>query len=754
MLDEELCKLYEQAMKANPGNEELGTQLFFSLVRLKDYKRQQHTAFKLYKSFGNTRYMFWGIMSVLLQGNCVEGDPKMFYLLAKKMIEKCKEDDLIKSVEELHLYLAVLLELELFQEALDIMNGELGNLFTNQIEKASMKFELLKKIEGGWDEIARMSSDLILSENVDDWAIVVGYFESLKNCGKVPSLEILTKLREKKERNSLLALLECSFIFPELNFSRMDQLIDYIVAFGSKDVCFYDIKNYLPLLSQDEVESLFSKIRIEWTVESCSSSITWLKISRFIRGYCLHEDKQLDAETLFRAYNDSNDFIEKINGKRAHEDLIILAVYSLLDLFGSKPSISCIIQSLAMLKRGIQENAFNFELKLLAIRLYEKIGALKPALSLFKSLDIKNIQLDTLSFVVSDLASTLGSFDESIILAVENLVIYQSNKRETPEMVIQAYRYGTFSKITEFIIFWEHLEYSIQRLLSSREIVRIEMMRNIKSISELANYLGNLNSENIPFFDKTPEIIHDNRDKDIMNFDTLSLQRGKFEIFECFKQASSIFYQIHSLIPLFSKNLMSNDSSDHILKQLRDLKAASDIEDKEMKMIDYLEVLFNAAINLKASNIDGLSALLKEITSIFQLTLDFSASFGTLDLGEGLYYETFQEIMSYIERLCLCVNIIGLALYLIPNKIRKTTLKTEIICELSSLLSMKFHDLKAFLTTLESRLCQDNSILFTSASDNLTEVLTLVSSSWKSAIHNYAELIDMKTNLMKEIFQA
>lgn len=156
--------MYEKAVKLYPTNEELETQLFYCLVRLKDYKKQQHIALKMYKLYGTTKYVFWGIMSVLLQGNCVEGDPKLFYSLARKMIQKCVDEDMIKTVEELHLLLAILLESEEYDEALKIMKSEIGNLFTNQIEKSTMMFELMKKVPGGWEQIEENSEILILEK--------------------------------------------------------------------------------------------------------------------------------------------------------------------------------------------------------------------------------------------------------------------------------------------------------------------------------------------------------------------------------------------------------------------------------------------------------------------------------------------------------------------------------------------------------------------------------------------------------------
>lgn len=59
--------MYEAAVKADPHNEELLTHLFMSYVRLGDYKKQQQTAFALYKLKPKNPYYFWAVMSIVMQ---------------------------------------------------------------------------------------------------------------------------------------------------------------------------------------------------------------------------------------------------------------------------------------------------------------------------------------------------------------------------------------------------------------------------------------------------------------------------------------------------------------------------------------------------------------------------------------------------------------------------------------------------------------------------------------------------------------
>ena len=63
----EICKLYENAVKREPSNEELLSHLFMAHVRIGDYKKQQQAAMQLYKVKPKNPYYFWAIMSIVMQ---------------------------------------------------------------------------------------------------------------------------------------------------------------------------------------------------------------------------------------------------------------------------------------------------------------------------------------------------------------------------------------------------------------------------------------------------------------------------------------------------------------------------------------------------------------------------------------------------------------------------------------------------------------------------------------------------------------
>ncbi|CAG8777469.1 1151_t:CDS:2, partial [Dentiscutata heterogama] len=64
---DEIVKLYDNATRKNPNSEELSNHWFMAMVRNSDFKGQQQVALKLHKNFKSNKYLFWAIMSLVLQ---------------------------------------------------------------------------------------------------------------------------------------------------------------------------------------------------------------------------------------------------------------------------------------------------------------------------------------------------------------------------------------------------------------------------------------------------------------------------------------------------------------------------------------------------------------------------------------------------------------------------------------------------------------------------------------------------------------
>ena len=64
---EEVTKLWERAVKAQPQNEDLAREWFWGTVRAMDWRNAQKAAMNLQKTYTKRReYWFWAVISCLL----------------------------------------------------------------------------------------------------------------------------------------------------------------------------------------------------------------------------------------------------------------------------------------------------------------------------------------------------------------------------------------------------------------------------------------------------------------------------------------------------------------------------------------------------------------------------------------------------------------------------------------------------------------------------------------------------------------
>ena len=128
----EITACYKNAIDqlefAHPGTEELARQYFFCLVRDGDFKNQQRVAMKLFKSFGNPKYMLWAATALALRaivpargGVAGPGDPNL--KLAGMLVEKMRAQGHLRASGAVELSLEILQRQRKFVQALSAVRG-------------------------------------------------------------------------------------------------------------------------------------------------------------------------------------------------------------------------------------------------------------------------------------------------------------------------------------------------------------------------------------------------------------------------------------------------------------------------------------------------------------------------------------------------------------------------------------------------------------------------------------------------------
>ena len=107
------------------------------------------------------------------------------------------------------------------------------------------------------------------------------------------------------------------------------------------------------------------------------------------------------------------------------------------------------------------------------------------------------------SYIFTDGIETLGNLNSAARFLNTTLSIYDRNEIETPEMILQAFKFGTYSKISEFIDFKRRLHLSVQRAITNRQINRLDLIKST-SWKDFVSTVGMIDVASLSIDDSCP----------------------------------------------------------------------------------------------------------------------------------------------------------------------------------------------------------------------------------------------------------
>ncbi len=84
--------------------------------------------------------------------------------------------------------------------------------------------------------------------------------------------------------------------------------------------------------------------------------------------------------------------------RRPEDDLVVLVAHIHIDCYRQTDNPIYIYHSIILLERALSTSKFNFQFKLLLIRLYTLVGAFKRVIEIYDTLEIKQILHDTMRY--------------------------------------------------------------------------------------------------------------------------------------------------------------------------------------------------------------------------------------------------------------------------------------------------------------------------------------------------------------------
>ncbi|KAI1881944.1 hypothetical protein AGOR_G00244910 [Albula goreensis] len=518
-----VTKLYEAAVRKVPSSEEYHSHLFMAYARVGEYKKMQQAGMALYKIVPKNPYYFWSVMSLVMQAISAQDEKlsqTMFLPLAERMVEKMVKEEKIEAEAEVQLYFMILERLGKYMEALEVVQGQLGEKLTSELQSRESKCMVLYRHLGRWPECNALSRKL-LQKNPDDWQFYTSYFDSLFHLidlGWVPPeegesctegcvhssvsqaisfVEELLSAEKGKEtrplRGPYLARLElirrlrgrgCP---EEVQLGEpLEHMFQYFVKFGDKPCCITDLKVFLDLLMPDQhVQFINRLLETVPLTESKGDGVALpsdpralqrhLCVAQLARSLGLHHaldppGKQDLIRQLKTHYRHGLQFgkLRTPTGKSSlktepqfSDMYCLMAAHVYIDLWKETGDLGPLWQCMGLLEEGLSHSPANAQFKLLLILLFCGLGAFEPVVDLYSSLDAKHVQHDTIGFLLTRYAESLGHFAAASQSWNFSLRFFHSNQKDTSEYIIQAYKYGAFEKIPEFIAFRNRLNRSL-----------------------------------------------------------------------------------------------------------------------------------------------------------------------------------------------------------------------------------------------------------------------------------------------------
>lgn len=659
--NESICNLYESAFKRDTKNEELGNHWFMGLVRLGDFKKVQIAANSLNNTFKSTRYRYWVITSMWIQIVMGLGNENLLLQLVSKSLEKAVEEKAMDNYEQFILYLDVLEKKEEYNLISGILTGPLG---TKLIKVDSERDYLIAKnyykakdYKNAYIALKKVSTNL-----PDDWESKYLLVETaLKlNESDIEDYLINQNKENPKLRAPLLARLEYLRLLSKNN--KIDKklshqlIIDYAKSIGTKLTFYPDISRFLipELIDETIITELYNSLNKTASIESINNLEDVIlisnieRISSFISTKTDLEFYKSEVIRLNQLYIHSLKFGELLDEREIQpaDSFMILSLFYLIKLYKDSNNDSYLYESLLLIRYAIKKSKWNYRLKFILFPILQILGLIEPTLVLSETLDIKQMQFDTLSYLYTDhLDSFVTSHTSvgSIQLAEQ---IYRGNQIETPSMIVKAFQYSTLTKIPEFVKFQIRLTNSIQRAIYKVQKDRLDIVRRMSSYDNVKEYISTacetfINGEHIEesaiddiekTFLKNLEIISslkDNRDKSVLpSYDNSSTTIHDLLFGYVHRPRNSYLISIGS-IPLLLKSWIDKKDTtkmEGIIKEsLKESSNSIEIEENRLmeiilKLNDIYLKNFSKDSNEKI-DVANVSTLLKSIIDELELNI-------------------------------------------------------------------------------------------------------------------------------------
>ncbi|KAL2899247.1 N-terminal acetyltransferase B complex auxiliary subunit NAA25 [Bienertia sinuspersici] len=153
-------------------------------------------------------------------------------------------------------------------------------------------------------------------------------------------------------------------------------------------------------------------------------------------------------------------------------------------LYWRTGNLGYLLETVVMLELGLNIKRFVSQYKILLLHLYSHLGALPVAYEWYRTLDVKNILLESVSHQILPQMLVSPLWEDLNDLLKDYLKFMDDYLRESADLTFLAYRHRNYSKVIEFVQFKERLQHSNQYLVARVESAILRLKEKANNIEE------------------------------------------------------------------------------------------------------------------------------------------------------------------------------------------------------------------------------------------------------------------------------
>ena len=187
------------------------------------------------------------------------------------------------------------------------------------------------------------------------------------------------------------------------------------------------------------------------------------------------------------------------------DDLVLLVAHMLEDLArhaGQEEESSALtwrLEAVVLLEQALRYSPYNYHFRLALMAGYRRLGAWEAGIVHYNHLEVKQVQVDTLSWLLFPGCFKAGFYTEARVRCQNILGFHRNCQREAEDYGSKALSLGTYAKALEIDTFQRtRMSRSLQLGLAKVELARLELLQRHHSLEAALLYLRELAGGMVP----------------------------------------------------------------------------------------------------------------------------------------------------------------------------------------------------------------------------------------------------------------